>query len=379
MEESTAVDFPKDVGLINPAQTIAWAEVFRKSGLFSSESGDVNVQIAQAQVKMLAGYEMGLQPFFSMQNLYVVKGHIFISASAYAALANSGDSMMITTESTSEKAVIEFYRRVGSEFKLVHTQTYSWDDVPANRKILATYQADRADMIWNRCMTKGGHKSLAYKVGGLKTIEEAADDEGFVETQELIPHEDAVQIGGPSTGDVATITEQLASAVAESEETAPPVEVKKTRGRPAGSRNKPKDNEPEAIIPPAEQPDEQVSPDLEIPIGEAGPPSEASGAEMPDDDGTPISPDDAQIASHWILTEKFPAQVVLQENGWHLSNVGQLTQYQFEVMKPKRIEWLRKMSKQFGWPAEQDLSLLIGGEQVKQLQADYEKRTGKPA
>ena len=98
-----------------------------------------------------------------------------------------------------------------------------------------------------------------------------------------------------------------------------------------------------------------------------------------DDDGTPICPADAQIASHWILTEKFPAQVVLQENGWHISNVGQLSQYQYEVLKPKRIEWLRKMSKQLGWPADQDLSLLIGGEQVKQLRDDYEKRTGRPA
>ena len=259
MEESTAVAIAKDVGLINPTQTVAWAEVFRKSGLFSSESGDVNVQIAQAQVKMLAGYEMGLQPFFSMQNLYVVKGHIFISASAYAALANSGDSMMVTTESTAEKAVIEFYRRISSEFKLVHTQTYTWDDVPANRKSLATYQADRADMIWNRCMTKGGHKSLAYKVGGLKTVEEAADDEGFVETKELIPPEDGVQLGGPSADDIAAVvTEQLASAGAESEESTPPVELKKTRGRPAGSKNKPKDGEPEAIIPPTEQPEEQV-------------------------------------------------------------------------------------------------------------------------
>ena len=169
------------VGLIDPEATKGWADIFRKSGLFSFD-GAPEVQLAQAQVKILAGAEMGLQPFHAMQSLYIVKGHVFVSAGALGALINgSRYAKFVTKESTADKAVIEFYRREGEKWELVHTQSYTWDEVPAARRQNATYTSDRADMIWNRCMTKGGKKSFPELLGGLRAVEEAYDSAEFTE------------------------------------------------------------------------------------------------------------------------------------------------------------------------------------------------------
>ena len=181
---------PRGIGLVNPNETRDWAEVFRKSGLFSFD-GAPEVQLAQAQVKILAGAEMGLQPFHAMQSLYIVKGHVFVSAAAMGALINGSKyAKFVTKESTADKAVIEFYRREGEKWELVHTQSYTWDEVPAARRQNATYTSDRADMIWNRCMTKGGKKSFPELLGGLRAVEEAYDAAEYQEVeQSLIPED----------------------------------------------------------------------------------------------------------------------------------------------------------------------------------------------
>jgi hypothetical protein len=194
---STAVAIPQNggVGLVSPQQTRDWADIFRKSGLFAFE-GSPEVQLAQAQVKILAGAEMGLQPFFAMQQLYIVKGHIFVSAMAYGALINQPDPDGFTRRkyktitATADKAVIEFYRldSVSKQWELALTQTYTWEEVPAARRNNPTYQTDRPDMIWNRCMTKGGRKFAPEKVGGIRTLEDAADEvEWREEKPALIP------------------------------------------------------------------------------------------------------------------------------------------------------------------------------------------------
>ena len=202
------------VGLIDPEATKGWAEIFRRSGLFSFE-GNPEVQLAQAQVKILAGAEMGLQPFHAMQSLYIVKGHVFVSASAMGALINgSRYAKFVTKESTADKAVIEFYRRDGngvsvtSPWELVHTQSYTWDEVPAARRSNPTYGSDRADMIWNRCMTKGGKKSFPELLGGLRAVEEAYDAAEYQEVeQSLIP--EAIE----ATPNVAAIPQGEIAAV----------------------------------------------------------------------------------------------------------------------------------------------------------------------
>jgi len=349
--------------LVNPSQFEAWAEVFVKSGLFAPPEGgrgaDILVQVAQAKVKILAGMEMGLQPFFSMQNLYIVKQHIFISASAYAALANSGDSMMVTTESTTERATIEFYRFIGGERKLVHTQAYTWEEVPANRKGLATYQSDKADMIWNRCMTKGGHKAIAYKVGNLKTLEEAHDDDGdFTETP-LIPEE------LPASN---AVDEAMPQSTLEPGAAAQP----KTRHRRTNAEIKADaalaSKSVESTVSAGTQPEGEIMPtEADIEPGDApvvdGDPT-AAGRDRPgdlpfepdetEDSGELITPDQATLVSVWYLTEKFDINEVARDNGWKLKDIGSMTQVQFEVMKEERRAYIKRLSVEFGWDRKDD-------------------------
>jgi len=72
----------------------------------------------------------------------------------------------------------------------VHTQSYTWEEVPAARRQNATYTSDRADMIWNRCMTKGGKKAFPELLGGLRAVEEAYDAAEYQEVeQSLIPED----------------------------------------------------------------------------------------------------------------------------------------------------------------------------------------------
>jgi hypothetical protein len=204
-----AVATTQQVGLIDPQKLDGWAEVFRKSGLFQFD-GDVNTQMAQAKVKILAGMEMGLQPFHAMQSLYIVKGHVFVSASAMGALINgSRYAKFVTKESTADKATIEFYRREGEKWELVHTQTYTWEEVPATRRQNATYTSDRPDMIWNRCMTKGGKKAFPELLGGMRAVEEAYDAAEFTEVSgnghNLIPEdvEAAPNVAAIPQGEIA--------------------------------------------------------------------------------------------------------------------------------------------------------------------------------
>jgi hypothetical protein len=58
--------------------------VFAQSGMFP----DIKTQ-AQGAVKILAGKELGLSPFESMKNIYLVSGKLAIMSNALASLVKS--------------------------------------------------------------------------------------------------------------------------------------------------------------------------------------------------------------------------------------------------------------------------------------------------
>lgn len=89
------------------------AKVFAESGMFP----DVKSQ-AQACVKILAGRELGLSPFESMKNLYLVNGKLAIQSNALASLVKTNpkyDYMVNTL--TNDECSIEFFHCNGSEKK----------------------------------------------------------------------------------------------------------------------------------------------------------------------------------------------------------------------------------------------------------------------
>jgi len=298
------------VGLIDPEATKGWAEIFRKSGLFSFE-GNPEVQLAQAQVKILAGAEMGLQPFHAMQSLYIVKGHIFVSAGALGALINGSKyAKFATKESTADKAVIEFYRREGEKWELVHTQTYTWDEVPANRRTNATYASDRADMIWNRCMTKGGKKSFPELLGGLRAVEEAYDAAEYQEVeQSLIP--EAIE----ATPNVA--------AIPQGEIAADPVEPE--RQPVAATSEKPK-RKAKAVQP---EPDTDLKDDaLE---------NEAEGFSGPEpanrEKGSISAATKAKVIAFYKADDSGLKVVnLVKAKGWSLGGTADLSEYQGQII-----------------------------------------------
>ena len=208
----------QSVGLVSPEATAGWAEIFRKSGLFSGEGGP-EVQLAQAQVKILAGAEMGLQPVQAMQKLYIVKGHISVAAEAIGGLIQASNyAMFKTTENTADKAVIEFYRREGDKWSLVLTSTYRWEDVPAARRSNPTYTTDRADMLWNRAMSKGGRKAFPELVGGMRSVEEAYDAAGYQEVEQPLIPEDISNVAATPEPEIAAAPEPDRQSVAATSE-----------------------------------------------------------------------------------------------------------------------------------------------------------------
>jgi len=362
MDENKSVVKRNEAGLVDPSALLGWAEVFRKSGLFAAE-GNPEVQIAQAQVKILAGMEMGLQPFFAMQNLYIVKNHVFVSAAAFGALVNGGkDTKFITVESNVDKAVIEFYRKVSDDegWELVHTQTYTWDDVPANRRSQATYQSDRADMIWNRCMTKGAKKACPEKVGGMRSVEEA-QDEGSDFKAELIP--ETVK----ATADPYNMPEPPAPALAAAAETPgatpaePPVDDNPKRGRP----RKPAQNEAPATV--DTKPEETPIPETEPAKGGDFSEQASAAADLADN---LVGPDEISCLQTWILSYKFTVNDALKKRGITVKNGSELTMAQFKALRLDYEEYMKAACVEFGWDYKPGMKL--NDAQVERIQKRWQ-------
>jgi len=359
MEEqtSTAVAISKPVGIVNPRDTADWAEVFRKSGLFSSESSNVEVQTAQAQVKILAGAEMGLQPFFAMQNLYIVKQHVFVSAAAFGALVNGNSTTkFVTKESTKEKAVIEFYRRDGDAWELAHTQTYTMADAEgAGRAAQDTYKRDPADMLWNRCMTKGAKKACPELVGGMRSVEEAQDEAEWSEADGngaagLLP-EATARVVDSETGEITKEPDAQEAAPASKATAEKPAEKPATKAKGKGK---------------AELPAEPVKP-AEPAKPETGAPMEKSqhGSE-PDDLALdkpvgdiaeqPITEQQMAEVGLWNLSEKFDVPAAAKRLGWHLTKLSEANQGQYHELKKDRDEYIKAAAQEFGWNLPEDLT-----------------------
>ncbi len=355
MDDNKSVVKRNEAGLVDPSALAGWAEVFRKSGLFSAE-GSPEVQIAQAQVKILAGLEMGLQPFFAMQNLYIVKNHVFVSAAAFGALVNGGkDTKFITKESNADKAIIEFYRKVDEEegWELVHTQVYTWDDVPANRRSQSTYQSDRADMIWNRCMTKGAKKACPEKVGGMRSVEEA-QDEGSDFKAELIPE----------TAKPEPPTSALAAGPAVDSGIAPAEQKTEVDDKPKARRaRKPAESSP--VAPEVVKPVESPAPEPTPAKAEEKPftPDASAAADANDNLVTDNEVDQVRV---WILTYKFNASDALKKYGITVKKGSELTMGQFAALRVDFEAYMKANCTEFGWDYKP--GMVLNEAQVERIQ-----------
>lgn len=105
-------------------EPMAMGNVFAESGMFP----DIKTQ-AQAAVKILAGRELGLSPFESMKNLYLVNGKLAIQSNALASLIKSNPKYDYRVDSvTNEECKISFFEVKGDKKELLGVSEFTFKD-----------------------------------------------------------------------------------------------------------------------------------------------------------------------------------------------------------------------------------------------------------
>lgn len=105
-------------------EPMAIGEVFAKSGLFP----DIKSQ-AQAVVKILAGKEIGLSPFQSMKDIYLVNGKLALQANALAALIKTSKKYDYKVNKIDDKeCVIEFFILTQDKKESLGISTFTFAD-----------------------------------------------------------------------------------------------------------------------------------------------------------------------------------------------------------------------------------------------------------
>ena len=158
------------------------AKTFAESGLFA----DCRQQ-AQAFVKIMAGAELGLPPFTSMNAFHIIQGKVTLAANTIAArIKASGKYDYRVRQKTAKLCVIDFYQKG----ELIHTE--SWDDIrdkQAEVKNMAKYPDA---MLFSRCISAGARVACPDIIGSYYTPEELganvdADGEVIVEATPAAP------------------------------------------------------------------------------------------------------------------------------------------------------------------------------------------------
>ncbi len=131
------------------------ANVFVKSGLFADTK-----DLAQATVKILAGYELGIGPFAAMRGINIIQGQLAPNAAVTGALIKKtpgGDYRV--TESTTKKCTISFLQG-GEE---IGTITWTMEDATlaglANKQ---NWKKWPRQMLFSRALTEGARQNFPH-------------------------------------------------------------------------------------------------------------------------------------------------------------------------------------------------------------------------
>ena len=105
-------------------EPMAMGNIFAESGMFP----DIKTQ-AQAAVKIMAGRELGLSPFESMKNLYLVSGRLAIQSNALASLIKTNPKYDYKVESlTNEECKISFWEIKGEAREEIGVSEFTFKD-----------------------------------------------------------------------------------------------------------------------------------------------------------------------------------------------------------------------------------------------------------
>lgn len=125
------------------------AQVFVKSGFFADTA-----DLAKTQVKIMAGREIGLEPFASMSGIHVIKGKVTYGANVMAAkVKGSGRYDYRVREMTDKACRIMFMQFVSGKWEEVGLSEFTIEDA---RKA-GTQNTDRfpRNMLFARAISNG--------------------------------------------------------------------------------------------------------------------------------------------------------------------------------------------------------------------------------
>ena len=142
------------------------AKIFAESGMFTDARGQ-----AQCFVKILAGAELGLPPFTSMNAFHVIQGKVTMAASTIAArLKSSGKYDYKIVEKTGERCVIDFYAGGEKVWQEI------WDTKRAIKANVKNLDKFPDAMLFSRAISAGARAVAPDVVGQFYTPDELGAD-----------------------------------------------------------------------------------------------------------------------------------------------------------------------------------------------------------
>lgn len=171
-----AVDFNGNNKLarLNMRELKELAEIFVASGSFQ----DIK-SVAQAQVKILTGAELGFSPIQSMIGVHFFNGKPSIGANLIASLIkDSGKYEYKITEHTDQTCSVLFYQRINDELKSLGTAvTYTYADATkAGLTGKDNWKKYPKDMLFAACIRQGARRYCADILRGVTAEADTAND-----------------------------------------------------------------------------------------------------------------------------------------------------------------------------------------------------------
>ncbi|MHA1137985.1 MAG: hypothetical protein ACTSSE_16010 [Candidatus Thorarchaeota archaeon] len=174
------------------AQDKELAQIFMDSGLFKDTKA-----ISQAIVKIMAGRQIGLDPFESMSGLNIISGNITLSGNVQAAKIKENpkyDYRII--QANSEICEIDFFQdgeKIGiSTYTIEEVRNITfWDKKAAKTKNLTekdNWKNYPSDMLFNRAISRGRRRFTPDVFGCFKVYDpEELGDDGSNEPINITP------------------------------------------------------------------------------------------------------------------------------------------------------------------------------------------------
>lgn len=138
-------------------------KLFAESGFFNDSK-----QAAQAFTKIMAGREMGFEPFVSMANIHIVQSKPVLGATLIAAaIKKSGKYTFKTTKHDANVCEIEFFERENGAFVSLGFSSFSIDDAKlAGLTNKDNWRKHPQNMLFARAISNGAKWHCPDVFGG---------------------------------------------------------------------------------------------------------------------------------------------------------------------------------------------------------------------